>query len=445
MKPSGTSNTVLANLFATFIGVSILYLLFLPKPAHAFVSIESTDGKYSLDINGALVLNGGYYSDSSGLLDNTNGGMNSSSVRFIAMGTLFKNLDFELDGFGWVSSNKPYVDGAFAGISYTASSYRTRWLSSYYFYQYSAPGSVSGGYGWDRMFLRYNFERTSISLGRMPLNYSVASGFTINDFFVPFSASSINTVYKPGVDAMTVTVQTGNLSNIELIGALGNDQAYDPLEGSFTWADSAVLAYARTVLFNIELALIGGKLAGKWIVGGSLQADAGRVSLYTEGHVGFPDKDGDLYMDIKDGSNKIHTKLVTGFRFMFNKRNATLGGEYAFFSNGVNPEEYVLDLVTATYPDELPYSGKHYGSISYGIELHPLINIAGMALMNFTDLSGLLSASLAFSIGDNADLVAGALIPWGKGPTQTDDFWPEFQSEFGTSPITGFTELRYYF
>ena len=413
-------------------------LMLLPLCARGFESVVSNDSQSFMDVNGALRLNTGYAKTLKGTDLRIQQGTNTSVLRVIATGGIAEKLDFELDVFGAMGARPAAADRAITNASLTVSTYRNPRLDQSYH-----RASVSGGYGLDRVFVRFNGKRFSVALGRMPINYTIAGLFAINDFFAPFSASSINTVYKPGVDAVKLAVESGTLSNIELAGVLGHSVS----EGNTTepsLRQSAVMLHARTAIGPLDMSVTGGRLAAKWIAGGALQGDLGPITLYTEGHAGIRDKKtGSVSMDALDVVDRKYVQVVAGARWMGGSRNAALSVEYAYLSNGVTADRYG-DLMLLLYADEFSHPGTQYVGMSAGMELHPLLQLAGLYMMNVIDKSGLGSVSLAASIGDNAEWVSGALLPFGKRATVKENV-PVVRSEFGDMPFTAYTELRYYF
>ncbi len=69
--------------------------------------------------------------------------------------------------------------------------------------------------GVDRLAASRDFGRVGVTVGRFPISYSVTSLFAPNDFFAPFSATNVNRVFKPGVDAVRVKLGLGPLSAME--------------------------------------------------------------------------------------------------------------------------------------------------------------------------------------------------------------------------------------
>ncbi|MBN2716338.1 MAG: hypothetical protein JXX14_10825, partial [Deltaproteobacteria bacterium] len=342
--------------------------------AHAFASAHSEDASSFADFNGALRFNAGYAHFNSGpnrylQIDDTDRFMTTSVVRFISVGTIADRMDFELDAFGVFGSVPVAAGTAMTHAGLTRSTYRTRHLSSGTYQQ-----SVFNGYGLDRAFIRITGERTNLSLGRMPINYSIASLFAVNDFFAPFSATSINTVYKPGVDSAKLAIRTGDLSGIELVAAMGHDRRHSETD-NVSARHSAVLLYAHRLAGPVDLGLTLGRLATKWMMGVSAQGDIGPISFYTEGHFAYSDGTDRGLRKIQNAEETTPAVQGTaGLRWMTDWRQLTVSMEYAYLSNGVSVKDYGRRYeALAQHPDEFPYVGTQYGGIAASLALHPLL------------------------------------------------------------------------
>ena len=284
-----------------------------------------------------------------------------------------------------------------------------------------------------------------ITAGRFPVNLSVTNLFTPNDLFAPFSSTSINKIYKPGVDALRVSFAPGEFSQISLIGVLGSDS-----DGVPGWGRSAVLVRAATVIWDYELALLGGKVAGRWLAGFSFQGEAGPFGVRGEGQVGFPDEDGDGTLDrdsAVSSGREIYFRMAAGVDKRFTWRNATLGFEAYYQSDGADRPSRYLDRLARMMPDDQPHLSQLYMGLSGGLELLPILMFNGMVLLNAQDFSGIAALMLLYNIADEADAVAGVLVPWGEAPVA--EIFPVtkfgLESEYGAAPLTVFLETRFYF
>jgi hypothetical protein len=315
-----------------------------------------------------------------------------------------------------------------------SSPYRTPYLTWDFWEEDEGRGQL----GLDRLVMSLHTPPVHVSLGRMPINYSVMNIFTPNDFFAPFSATAINKVYKPGVDALRVSVSTGMLGSVELVGALGSDT-----DGVPALDMSALLGHASLVHWNFQWAVLGGRLAQRWVAGGSLQGEVGRVAIRAEGHVGFPDPASPDEIHDADA----YVRVAAGLDMPFTWRNAAVGADYMFLSDGAdNPSGYLL-RAASLFPDDLLYLGRHYVGLSAGGEILPILRMNLLGLVNAGDGSGLAALMFLWNVLDEADLGAGVLLPWGAPPSAgpAPGSLPVINSEFGLMPITAFLETRIYF
>jgi len=326
--------------------------------------------------------------------------------------------------------------GSFASAGSTSSAYRTRFLG----WQFWDDGSVGGQVGIDRMGMQATFDPVKIDVGRLPVSYSVTGLFSINDFFAPFSATAVNRLYKPGVDALRVSVGITPDSSIESMGALG----YDPDTDHPSWGHTAVMSRVAFVGAGFRWEMLGGKVSQRWVAGGSLQGDAGPVNLRAEFHAGFPDEDGDL-PDRDD--RPIYGRAAGGPSMTFAWHNAQVAAEYMFASDGAASPGGYIDRAQAGYTDDLPYLGRHYVGLGGGFELIPILRLGVTSLVSATDGSGLAGLSLQYNVANESDLFLGVFVPWGRGlgPTNPTTGLPTLRSEFGLAPLSTYLETRVFF
>lgn len=327
--------------------------------------------------------------------------------------------------------------GAFTSAGATESAYRHAYLTVPYW----QDGSIRGRAGFDRMKLAVDAGPVAVEVGRFPISTSVTNFLTPNDFFAPFSATAINTMYKPGVDALRVSVAPGPLSSIEVISTMGFSDGYAP-----SWGHAALLARLSAVRWGFQGSLMGGKIAERWMVGGSLQGDIGRVGLRAEGHVGIPDLDGDGRRG-DDLDHPIYGRVAGGPNVNFAWRSLTVGAEYAYLSDGADRPADYIDRASRLYPDDLPYLAQHYVGVVLGLQPIPILSAGAVTFVNATDGSGLVGLNASYSISNEADLILGSFIPWGPSARATaNPLMPvELASEFGAGGFTLYLESRVFF
>ncbi len=416
-------------------------LLVVPAPALAFAGAESEC--CSIEAVGNLRLLGAFlvYPDVEGVYPEQDDALVASVGRLVLDGRLGERVDYEVNLFNDLSRMPELqLGGAFA----TAGSFRTPYRYGNLSWQYWRSGTVEGEAGVDRLRFRLDAYPADLTVGRFPVGWSVARIFTVNDFFAPFSATAINKIYKPGVDAVQLGVALGMLSTAELLAVMG----YDP-GGRPDWGRSAVVMRASTVLAGIEGALLGGKLAERWMAGASLQADLGPLALRSEGHLGLADLQGDFRLDGETAAgldrDEIHGRLAAGLEIPFAWHNSSIGLEYAFLSDGAESALEAVERAARFFPDDLPYLGRHYLGLNLGGEIIPILYAGLVNIFNLTDPSGLSALTLLYSIADEAELLGGLFLPWGKKPGLEPGLPPTAArpgSELGSMPFLVFLETR---
>jgi hypothetical protein len=407
-------------------GAAALLALLSAADAAAIGSAKSDDA--SINANGNFWLLGAYYHSwpwSPPLQAPPDDGIGAGTLRLLLDGDLPKQVGYEANLYLELSRGPTSLG---ANTFLTPSSFKTPYRTPYLAWTFWATGAVTGQMAVDRLRVHRSFGPVDISIGRFPINHSVTFLFTPNDFFAPFSATTLNKTYKPGVDALRINLGLGELSGLEVLGVLGSGANGEP-----AWSSSAITARLETVLAGFHGSIIGGKLAGRWIVGGTLQGDIKGVGLRAEGHFGMPDSTGDGHID-----GALYGQLAARVEHSWPWHNLTLGGEYAYFSDGAAAAADYLTRAARLFPDELPYLGRHYAGVNAAIDLIAILNLGVVGLVNAADGSGIATLSLVYNASNEVDLSLGMLAGWGRRPIAASDGALTLRSEFGATPITAF-------
>jgi len=428
---------------------ALLLLALLPaQRARAIGSLAR--GEISLQATGSLRITGAFlhYPDgAAGLLPAEGDGLAAAVARLLLEGGLAARVDYRANLFFELSRSPAALGG---GALATAGSFASPYRNSRLAWDAWESGAVAGRLGLDRLSVDVHLAPLELSVGRMPLNYSVTQILTPNDLFAPFSAAAINKVYKPGVDALRLNHALGPLASLELAAVMGSDAAGVP-----RWAQTALLTRASAVAWGVQWAVLGGKLAERWFVGASLQGEAGPLGLRAEGHVGFPDIDGDGRLDADEPQDydsvpgrRVHLHAAAGVDHTFDWRSLNLAFEAMYLSDGgARPALYAARLARLL-PDELLYLNRMYLALSVSGEILPILRAAALALWNTQDLSGLAALTLIYSAADEVDVAGGLLLPWGArsaADAGAAGAAAAIESEYGLVPLTVFVESRVYF
>jgi hypothetical protein len=184
------------------------------------------------------------------------------------------------------------------------------------------------------------------------------------------------------------------------------------------------------------MSVIAGKTDNRRLVGMTLNAEAMKLGLRLEGNYSHP-TEGEAHADFFQISAGIDKRWENSLHVII---------EYYYHGNGTsNPDEYMQRALDD--PDIMdPYMGRNYAGILVMGDATPLLKLQGALLMNLDDSSILFGPGLIYSISDEAELMVGGTIPYGKltsfdMATQTLDV----KSEFGLYPRTVYLLARVYF
>ncbi|MCA9660920.1 MAG: hypothetical protein KC486_21435, partial [Myxococcales bacterium] len=177
--------------------------------------------KVDLDkiFGGSLRLTGAYlhFDDQPYLFPTGDDGLGVAVGRVTVDADAGEHVSFEVNGFvDLTRSPLGSISGAFSSAGQTASVYRTKYLGATFW----ENGAMRGTVGLDRAAASFKAGPVKLDVGRFPINYSVTGLFAPNDFYAPFSATAVNRIYKPGVDAMRLSIAAGMLTTVDVVGVL---------------------------------------------------------------------------------------------------------------------------------------------------------------------------------------------------------------------------------
>jgi len=304
--------------------------------------------------------------------------------------------------------------------------------SSLFSWQQDDSGNARADLIFDGGALTWGTESNALTLGRQPVQFSVTTSFTPNDFFAPFAPQQFYRVYKPGVDAVRYDHRLADLAQLSLVGVLGYEEdpgAANGWRSEPDWRRTSVLGrYVRST-GALEWGLLAGLVRENGLVGASLQGElTDWLGLRAEGH----------YRD----SNQVHlasgSMLSAGLEHRFpSSLNLRLEQMYNSFGYSSIAE---ADRALADTTLEPGYLGEHYSAIAMSYEFSPLLTGQLLYLRNWSDQSHSLSFYAVLSLADEAELALQVTLPEGKRPDGQS-----LGSELGMQPLRVGLEYRHYF
>ena len=478
-----------------------LGLLALPSPAAAIWSPEGES--YALDIGGSLrSIGAGMQNYDFPLLfgeDNSADGLSQTLLRLTFTGELWSFYSYEahvVQGFNFTTS-------AFSALGAVGGRGAMRYRALDFAWDWADAGDYTASLGFDRLNMKLALPYVDITAGRQAINFSKTYFWNPLDVFLPFDPQSFDRDYKPGVDALKVDIAIGDYTSITLVAAAGRRIGYklseignwavpytpdwprnpdtgcimprpEDFESVSTdlfiqqiqddpWYGSALMLRAATNLWEWDFSLQGGKVYGGYHLGFGFSGELFTLGLRGEVAYFFADDDD------KDNTARIfdprevtmfrevdlvrdHAKVVVGIGRSF---ESSLDLQLEYFYNGSGGDDLDAGLLRLGLGETQSLS-EHLLGATVSYELHPLVRGSLAFIFSASDMSSMLSPTIVYSIADEAEFVAGAMLAFGPRPRahlfKLDVFgdcvdipFAKLHSEFGTYPNIYFGEFKFYF
>lgn len=289
----------------------------------------------------------------------------------------------------------------------------------------------------DRANLKYRFSLGDLTVGRQAVTFGETYFWNPLDIFNPFDARSFDRDYKPGVDLLKLDVPFGDFSGMNVIVG-----AYNGGMGPSDFKRHVFIARCYGSLQGWDMAVQGGQVYGGSQFGYGFTGEA--FSLEVRGEASwFKSKIDDRV--IFDPGIRMLDDSFTGVAGLGRKvtDRVTVETEYLYNGAGI-PENMDAGLARVGAGDAL-HIGRHLAGASVSWETMPLLATRFACIYSFSDGSRVFQPGLTWSLSNESELVAGAVINMGKRPGTDAMGFPRLRSEFGTSPDAYYMEVKIYF
>ncbi len=401
------------------------------------------------------------------------------------LGSLGVDPDEALDAYGLAAD--PFAEGVASGrlqvgVSYGAFRLDLHWAGSA---ASSAPSTGAAGFGtgvgltapelvplsWspdtgsgvtlrhriDRLVLSAKLPHLDVALGRQAVSFGVGRFFTPLDLVSPFGPATIDTEWKPGVDALRLDAYAGMATKVTAAAAWAGkpvfgDDARD--EGRPVLDDLVLAAFAQTTVGVTDLGVFAGDVRSEAVFGLNAVSALGPVGVHAEASLTLPNVDDPF------------VRAVAGADWRPGDQTTLTGEVYAQSFGATKPEDYLDALDSPRVKrGELWEAGQLYAAVAVAQEITPLVSGNVAVISNVRDPSALLSVAIAWNVADNADVALGAYAGLGAAPdpialdfaldpntgapslaAPTDAALSDaVNSEFGLYPAMGFVQAKAYF
>ena len=284
----------------------------------------------------------------------------------------------------------------------------------------------------DRLSLTLHGTAADFVLGRQAISFGSGRVFNPTDILAPFGFTDVDQEEKPGVDALRLTAPIGQLSDVDLIYAAGH---------RWTPEESGPLARFRGHWAGTDAAILAAYFRRDWVLGLDLAGSVLGAGWWAEATWTRPQQrrdptwNDDGYWRLSTGADRQLTESLYAFI------------EYDFVSFGAMDADAFPSVlrVPAVMRGVVTTLGRHYLTVGFRRQLHPLIHADANCLVNVTDPSALFSGRIEWSLSDNAVLTAGMYLPFGARAESHGPGVVVWHSEFGTYPRSVFVQVRLYF
>ncbi len=281
----------------------------------------------------------------------------------------------------------------------------------------------------DRLWLAEDVGRFSATIGRQAVSFGTGLVFSPMDVVNPFGAATIDTEYRPGVDAVRADLFAGTAGKASLVAAwVGSAPATDGQEVGLP--DAVMAASCRGTVGVTDVIGLAAVSRGDAVFGLGFASNVGVVGLHGEATVTQP------AAEVNDG---VFGRVVVGADGRPTSKTTLSAEAYLQTLGAVDPSDYLAEATSErVLRGELWTLGVGYGVVSVAQELTSLVSITGSVISNVIDPSALISASLSASVADNTSLGIGGFQPIGRAP----DSDGSVRTEFGLYPSVFFIHMK---
>lgn len=305
----------------------------------------------------------------------------------------------------------------------------------------------------DRLLAKVSLDGFDLVVGRQPVSFGSGLFFTPLDLVSPFTPATIDTEYKPGVDAVRVDGYFGTGGGITVVAAYtGRTYLHEAAaEGEPTSARVSVAGQGRLTVGVTDLSLFLGGIRGDLVAGASVVSALGPVGVHGDVAVTVPRP---------DLGEPVFVRAVIGADGRPTGTTTISGELYVQSFGSTDPGDLFERLGRErAQRGEVWLSGLAYAGLAISQEITPLWVASVGAFMNLTDPSALIAPSLAWSAAQNVDVALGGFVGVGAAPegrTLDLDALPASpgvsdlavvvpKSELGTYPASLYAKVGVYF
>lgn len=235
----------------------------------------------------------------------------------------------------------------------------------------------------DRLFLRYNYEKWEITLGRQRINWGINNLWNPNDLYNTFNFTDFDYEERPGSDALRIKYYTGDFSSIEIAAKMGPS------------ADSTVLGIMyKFHVSNYDFQVLSSYYFSDIAFGLGWAGSIGDLGFKGEATTFTP---------TTGGGRRTEIAATAGVEYV-GKDNLTAGASILYNSSG-NADANLLELINNEITAKNLYPYKWALAFTSFKSLNPVLNIGGSVIYSPNKAHPLfVLPTITYSVKENWDI-----------------------------------------
>ena len=287
---------------------------------------------------------------------------------------------------------------------------------------------------WSRGQWRHRFDRLSVALsegpleveiGRQAISWATTLFLTPADPFAPFDPSDPFREYRGGVDAVRVRVFPGPFTEVEAV-----------VRASQTPLGTTVTALARAQTSSRGWAF------GGW---GGILHDEPAMALFATGAIGATAVRSEATLREDDaGEATVRATLGLDRFFPPGRKDLYVIAELQYDGLGARSASHLLETASSKsfIRGEIQSLGRWTGVMQVSYQVHALVGLDAMALVNLADGSTLLAPGLSWSATGSTTVRMGVYSGLGEAGLEPPG---ALASEYGSVPGLAYMAVSRFF
>lgn len=255
----------------------------------------------------------------------------------------------------------------------------------------------------DRFSFEWQDQGLDFKLGRQAISFGTSHYVSVLDVLQPFSPGTLDSLYKPGIDAMRISKPLGWSGEMELILAPSRISSQD------SW-----FFRMRKLVRDVDVEFLAGRYFERNMIGFGFEADSPLFNGSSAwGELAFFSRKPGLET-LRSGDSDFATAMIFGIdKYLSSKTSLTLAWYQSDFGTS-DPSELLRIATEAPFAQGWHFLRSHsYLVFNVNRELKPSVHFSWNNLLNLEDQSILIQPQLRINLKQNLDLTLYSWLGYG--------------------------------